>query len=34
VGDVVRAEGRVDDDFLEGREVMARSIITLAEEIG
>ena len=34
VGDVVRAEGRVDDDFLESRELMAESITTLAEEIG
>jgi uncharacterized protein YdeI (BOF family) len=34
VGDVVRVEGRIDDDFFESREIMARSIVTLAEEIG
>ena len=34
VGDVVRVEGRMDDDFLETRELMAESITTLAEEIG
>jgi uncharacterized protein YdeI (BOF family) len=34
VGDVVRVQGRIDDDFLEAREVMASSITTLAEEIG
>jgi uncharacterized protein YdeI (BOF family) len=34
VGDVVRVQGKIDDDFLEAREVMASSITTLAEEIG
>jgi uncharacterized protein YdeI (BOF family) len=34
VGDVVRVQGNIDDDFLEAREVMASSITTLAEEIG
>ena len=34
VGDVVRAEGQVDDDFWESRELMADSVTTLVEEIG
>jgi uncharacterized protein YdeI (BOF family) len=34
VGDVVRAVGRVDDGFFEGRELMASSVTTLVEEIG
>jgi uncharacterized protein YdeI (BOF family) len=34
VGDIVRVEGRMDDDFWESRELMANSILTLVEEIG
>lgn len=34
VGDVVSVTGEVDDDFFEGRELQANSVITLFEEIG
>ena len=34
VGDVIRAQGKIDDGFFEGRELKASTITTLAEEIG
>jgi hypothetical protein len=31
VGDVVSVSGNMDDDFLEGRELVAESIVTIAD---